>query len=295
VTFFRPNTTSRVAPWLATFAFAVSSMALIPDARGDEPPVKETKPEDAVSKRLHEFSQKSAADYELFRDELKKEPLTLVPQAVFHWKHDNDWRGDVFVWIYEGRPEVLGGVFFSPPSGNSRTVNHEFYSLALQPIGAIKTPRGTWKAESGIRLTPVPDAKPPATSEPLRGAQLREMARQFTVTMKDDEGQPWELRLLPQPLYRYSSPSQKVLDGALFTYVWTKGTDPDCVLLVEARDDGNGPKWVYTPVRMTFRALEMKHAGHSVWISERNAPDPLRPEPYTWFPVGILPIAEEPK
>jgi hypothetical protein len=56
--------------------------------------------------------------------------------------------------------------------------------------------------------------------------------------MKDNDGKPWELRLLPKPLYRYASRSQKVLDGALFAYVWTRGTDPEWLLLLEARDDG---------------------------------------------------------
>jgi hypothetical protein len=251
--------------------------------------------EDAFSKRLQEYSRTSAAEYELFRDEMKKEPLTFVPEAVFHWKQDNDWRGDVFVWTYAGRPEVVGGVFVSSLSGNARTVYHEFRSLALQPIATITSPAGSWRANSGILLTPVPEARLPAASEALRGVQLREMARRFTVAMKDNDGQPWELRLLPKPLYRYASPSQKVLDGALFAFVWTRGTDPECLLLLEARDEGQGTKWVYTPVRMTIRPLEMKHGERSIWISERNTPDPTRPEPGTTFVVGTLPVAEEPE
>lgn len=250
---------------------------------------------DAFTKRLQEYFQKSAAEYSLYRDEEGQVPLTFVPQAVFHWKADADWRGDVFVWTYEGRPEVVGGVFVSAPKGNVRSVYHEFRSVSLQPLGPVRTPGGTWKAESGIVLTPVPEAKEPASSESLRGTQLRDIAKQFTVTMKDNDGLPWELRLLPKPLYRYSSRSQNVLDGALFAYVWTRGTDPECLLLLEARDDGKGPKWVYTPVRLTVRPLEMKHAEKSVWISERNSPDPTRPEPGGVFGAGRLPLEDNPE
>jgi hypothetical protein len=261
----------------------------------DEPASKEPAPPDAFTKRLQDYFQKTAAEYTLYRDDEQEVPLTFVPQAVFHWKQDTDWRGDVFIWTHEGRPEVVGGVFVSSPSGGRRTIYQEFRSLSLQPLGAIRTRAGNWKPELGIVLTPVPEAKTPAASEALRGAQLRGMAKQFTVTMKDNEGQPWELRLLPQPLYRYASPAQKVLDGALFTYVWTRGTDPECLLLIEARDEGKGPAWVYTPVRNTVRPLEMKHAGNSIWVSQRGLPDPTRPEPGTSFAIGTLPIAEDPQ
>ena len=133
MTFLRNDSTSRgfsrsVAGGLLVASLLVSQTSHV---QSDQPATKTPSADDAFSKRLQEYCQKSAGTYELFRDEAKNEPLTFVPQAVFHWKHDNEWRGDIFVWTYEGRPEVVGGVFVSPPSGNWRTENHEFYSLAL--------------------------------------------------------------------------------------------------------------------------------------------------------------------
>jgi hypothetical protein len=278
---------------LSTALLLAGVFVALAAARADEPSTKDPA-EEPFNKRLQAYFQKSAAEYQLFRDENRTQPLEFVPEAVFHWKQDNDWRGDVFVWTYEGRPEVVGGVFVSSPSGNVRTVYHEFRSLALKPIGTITSPVGSWTADTGIVLTPVPKAQAPALSESLRGAQLRQIAKDFTVTMKND-GDPWELRLLPKPLYRYSSPSQKVVDGALFAYVWTRGTDPECLLLLEARDEEAGLRWVYTPVRFTVRPLEMKHSGTSIWTSERDVPNPNRPEPGTSFIVGTLPLEEVPE
>ena len=49
-----------------------------------------------------------------------------------------------------------------------------------------------------------------------------------------------ELRLLPQPLYRYepNDGDSPMVDGAVFGYVWTIGTDPEVLLVVEARRAG---------------------------------------------------------
>lgn len=60
---------------------------------------------------------------------------------------------------------------------------------------------------------------------------MRNLAREFSGWMKQD-GDVTQLRLLPQPIFRYKSRDMGVLDGALFALVW-KGTDPDVLLLLE--------------------------------------------------------------
>ena len=60
-------------------------------------------------------------------------------------------------------------------------------------------------------------------------ALRREPVMRFTAGPNDFQGE--DLRLLPQPLYRYE-PTNKdtpVIDGALFAYVWTGGLlTPKC-------------------------------------------------------------------
>ena len=75
---------------------------------------------------------------------------------------------------------------------------------------------------------------------------MRSLAREFNGRSLSDQGQAWELRLLPQPLYRYESTDPDVLDGALFTLVSSAGTDPEIILLLEARK---------TPVRCPSGSL----------------------------------------
>ena len=49
----------------------------------------------------------------------------------------------------------------------------------------------------------------------------------FTATSEDAKGGRWNRRLLPQPLYRYESTDPDVVDGALFAFVTSAGTDPE--------------------------------------------------------------------
>lgn len=215
-------------------------------------------------KWLQALFHEDAADYEFTLDEERSQPLKFVDKPVFHWKQDDDWRGDVFVWTYQGRPEIVGCILASRKEGDSRTIGHEFHSLALKPLPKVPTIAGSWQTKEGVSLLPVDAAPKPAETESLRLAQLRKLAREFTVSM-DHEGRPWELRLLPQPLYRYSSPDRGVIDGAIFAHVWTKGTDPEFLLVLECRKDGPDSSWFWIPVKFTTRALTVTRSDQQVW------------------------------
>jgi hypothetical protein len=67
------------------------------------------------------------------------------------------------------------------------------------------------------------------------------------------DGVDQELRLLSQPLYRYESTLPEVVDGALFTFV--TGTDPELMLVIEARRAFPGGAWeraARTSLRRSF-------------------------------------------
>ena len=189
--------------------------------------------------------------------------------------------GDVFVWTLNGRPEVVGCVG-SLPGRNSRGCFHEFHALTVnRKLQTTRLATGnTWRPDQ-LALTEVPGAGVPAESAPRRLAQMRSIARQFSPRMhvqlqglevqerQESDGGFDNLRLLPQPLYRHDRQAIKghkaVVDGALFSYVWTRGTDPELILLLEARKTPDGLKWFYAPLRFTFRELWLKHKGVEVW------------------------------
>ena len=76
-----------------------------------------------------------------------------------------------------------------------------------------------------------------------------------------------ELRLLPQPIHRYSAPKQGIHSGALFAFV--HGTDPEIWLLIEARgEDAEKVRWQYAVTRMTSSEVRLKHGDKKVWSGE---------------------------
>jgi hypothetical protein len=193
------------------------------------------------------------------------QPLALRSEPIMRWHNDDDWSGDVFVWTHEGRPEVIGCIL-SGPFDRLRYIYHEFHLLADKPIaGADVQDARRWQPAEGLKRERLADAPQPAASASARLVQMRKIARGFTATMEADGR--WELRLLPQPLMRYGDEDGDVIDGALFCYVWTKGTDPEVLLLLECRRDGE-LAWDYAPVLFTNRAVWLKREGREVWHAE---------------------------
>ena len=165
-------------------------------------------------------------------------------------------------------------------------VFHEFHVLADTPIAPVTLRGGsTWSPAEGLKLSPIPEAPQPADSAAGRLVQMRQLARKFTAHMEADG--TWELRLLTQPLHRYGRGDREamavVVDGALFAYVWTRGTDPELLLMLECRRDDDRLAWHYAPVRFSNRELWLKRDGAEVWRAESYSrlKDKLPTLPYT--------------
>jgi hypothetical protein len=210
-----------------------------------------------------------AQKYQFHHDAERQHELKLVEKPVMRWSNDDDWSGDVFVWTHAGQPEVIGCILAGPNDGGRRLMFHEFHLLAPRPIATIdlQTKR-RWQPAEGLIRSPVSEAPKPAETAPGRLTQMRQMARDFSALMEADGS--WELRLLPQPLYRYGQPKGEVIDGALFTYVWTKGTDPEVILLLECKTGEKGPAWRYAPVRFSNRPLALLYKEKEVWSAEAH-------------------------
>ncbi|HEV7224942.1 MAG TPA: hypothetical protein VGN42_19720, partial [Pirellulales bacterium] len=185
-------------------------------------------------------------------------------RPIMRWNNQGTWSGELFVWTYAGRPEVVGCMLSGPARGGRRNVSDEFHLLAEQPIAPADLQMGCrWAPDQGLKREPVAAAVKPAASAAARLVQMRKISREFTAYMQANT--PSELRLLPPPLFRYGDEQGDVRDGALFAYVWTKGTDPELILLLECRRTADGYAWHYAPVRFSTRALWLKYAGREVW------------------------------
>ena len=212
--------------------------------------------------------QADAEKYVFHHDVEQQHALKWHDQPIMRWANDDAWSGDVFVWTHAGRPQIVGCIL-SGPIGNSRLCYHEFHSLAEGPLAPVdlQTKR-RWAPELGVARLPVKGAPPPAESASGRLVQMRQLCRDFTAHMEADGS--WELRLLPQPLFRYGEKDAEVVDGALFAYVWTKGTDPELLLMLECRKSDDRLAWHYAPVRFSNRPLSLEHDGQEVWSVESH-------------------------
>jgi hypothetical protein len=171
-----------------------------------------------------------------------------------------------------GRPAAAASIqkWYAP----RQALHVELQSLAARPISAEYNSEELWNTEeAGVTFKVIPDSSPPARVAPARLREMRRMAREFRVHTKAvnrggdiDE----ELRLLAQPIYRYKSETLATIDGAIFSFV--RGTDPEVLLLMEARKLEGGGSWHYALAPMNSFEFHAFHQGHEVWQKPQLAP-----------------------
>lgn len=249
---------------------AVAGLSGVIGASGDD--AKPSPAEKKKVKRLLALSQGEAASYTIFRDSARREKLELRKEPVYEWTNvlrNGGQNGAVFVWTYRGRPEVVGSFHSNAADADpgKRAITHEFHSLSPEVLYPERDSPNRWQPKAGIVLKPVPDAARPADSPRQRLFQMRDMARKFSAHSIDAEKQTWQLRLLTEPLFRYASTDPQVIDGALFAFVTSAGTDPEVIVLLDAREGQAGLDWRYAVCRFSDLDLYVKHKDVEIWTS----------------------------
>jgi hypothetical protein len=248
--------------WLMAGALAAQTAPA-----ADEPP-------GAPKGALDQFVAEAKA-YTITHAGAKDAPLEFSPQPLLHWANParNGEDGAVFVWLKDGRPEVIGSVFEYPARG-AIVRKHAFHSLSSTSLVAESEGVEVWSPKiAGVKFAPVEGADPPADSPRRRLSQMRDLARQFTLQLVDLREGKSELRLMTQPLVRYEPKAGPTKDGAIFAFAI--GTDPEALLLLEARDSGGAPRWEYAFARFHFVTISAQHSDKQVWSVEPD-PDMMR-------------------
>ena len=252
-------------------------------------------PADSLAKKMLPIYRKEIAAYSLAVESAPKKKLDLRKEPVFEWSNPVRQRlqqGVIFLWLRDGRPAALGCIFSWPdPRLPGRRVIHEFHALDSEKL-LVSRPNALneWKPQEGLERKDIPDAGTPVASRGTRLVQMRRLARQFTA-QEIDKGKRCELRLLPAPLYRYPEAKSGVIDGALFALVSTDGTDPELLLLIEAREKGGKLRWQYACGRFSDCSLYVQHKGKEVWSLIRSATNTRRHDPlhlYRSYPDKVV-------
>lgn len=215
---------------------------------------------------LRKLMDESLAWDELFVNERSMTPMTM--RVAMRWANNTRGSEDgmTVLFLADGRPEAVCCVY-----PWVKSLNHEFDSLSRGTLIAKRDGDVVWRPEKpGVQFQIVPEADAPTETPAARLRQMKSMANQFSSTMlgwRADKGDREELRLLPQPLYRYESKRGDVLDGAVFAFV--QGTDPETLLLLEAFKSGDRIEWQFAFARRTSGELEGRHKGKVVWHADR--------------------------
>jgi hypothetical protein len=212
--------------------------------------------EQEAKKRL-EYMQAAVNGLESKSSELKAKALTASDKPLLRYsdptrgldeKNPKNVLLDAGVWRLgaEGRPTALVTIeMYQPPKG-PRVLSYEFLSLTTSKFSLKhKTEDIHWDATaSGLTLKELPDAPKPATTAALRLTQMRQLAKRFGAKERFNKDL-LECRLLAQPIDRYSSEADKIVDGAIFALA--NGTNPEIGIVLES----DGEHWRYGILRLT--------------------------------------------
>ncbi len=220
------------------------------------------------------------AEYARFRQAIKayrpvvaatNRSLPLGAEPLLNWGNPvrQQERGSVFIWTQDGRPSILGSAF-TYVYENTKYDKHEFVSLAAEPLRMTLGDEVVWApAGNTVAWREPPRLPTPATSEPQRLTQMRGLARTFQVRLVSDTGDRTQLRVMTQPLFRYTAPDANVIDGAMFSFV--VATDPEALLLIEAVGPAGDATWRYAFARFHYWQLDAIDAtGETVWTAEAD-------------------------
>lgn len=270
------------------------SLVLAAASLGQVAPLTEQAAEDAGRKQRQAIMKERAAELALYRGTAGKEPLTLTAEPVLRYSNAEREIGSLdgltFLWLVGQRPVAAVSL-------SVRRVRNEIYrectSLVGEPLECRSGETAVWSPKAGGLLAqPLADAPTPADGKPQRLAQMRSLARRFTASCYNSRtDEPTELRLLPQPLYRYADEKEHILDGSLFAFVVSN--DPELFLLLEAAsaDATSEPSWRYGLARMSSLKETVRLDDKEVWTAANFYRDPnedRKTGPYIEARVGTF-------
>jgi hypothetical protein len=253
------------ATTVARFLLVALPLLALPALAAQPEPGKKDEPSGVQKERLAAM-KRMASRYEISAGKDGETKLKLTEEPVLRWSNPERGNGDGCLYLFTdaGRPRAALTIYLTE---DRKAWNHEFQSLADRPLVAKKGQAVAWAPDKpGVEFKPVPKAPAPADTAAGRLVQMRALADRFTatVTFREDKS---ALRRLGAPVYRYGDEKRDPLDGAVFAFV--QATDPEVLLLLEARVVSGMAQWHYALARQTMWVVEVDCDGRAVWAVEK--------------------------
>ncbi|HZL89804.1 MAG TPA: hypothetical protein VFB96_15670 [Pirellulaceae bacterium] len=244
-------------------------LLLAQTAAGQQPADAAAKSEATPAAKALAAFKAEAGQFNISVEGSESDKLALEKEPVLRWTNParTGEDGALFVWASKsGRPAVIGTIF-TYRLGDKANRKHELHSLALAPLSAEFKGQTVWSPrEAGLSFQPLEKAPAVAATGRQRLSQMKALARDFSASMRDMQDEQYQLRLLTQPLVRYEPKDEQVLDGAIFAF--SLGTDPEVLLIIEARGSKDSHQWQYALARFHYIEITVQHLDRQVWRAE---------------------------
>lgn len=225
-----------VGGWVAGLLLAIAAMG-----QADEP----EKREDAeLAARRLELMKGRMAEV-LVKSDAEDFPEKFVGRPIFRYTDPARSYVAAAIWKLgeEGRPLAFITTELHRQYRGSPRIVYEYLSLTPTRFTATGGDVGWAPEASALEFKAVPDTAAPDATPERRLLQLRAIARRFASHEMLGE-ERCELRLMPQPIDRYTPSEAERADGAVFLF--TFGTNPEAALFLES----DGKAWSYAAGRL---------------------------------------------
>lgn len=242
---------------------ALLCLAIVPTVRSDD------EGEAAKKARLKEAAEHMQLLEMISSSGDKTVPLLESPLLIFGDAARSNENGTLWAWGASGRPLAMVELY-EPASGDSWV--HAATLTSTEKITLKTTSAAKWQPESiQLRPQPIPEAAVPAAKEAQRLRQVKDLARRFDAhEFWDPDNSRFELRLLVQPVLRYSDTKASIHDGAIF--VMAHGTNPEALVFIEAIGKTlEEARWHCGFARLGSAEIHVELDGKEVWKADRAA------------------------
>jgi hypothetical protein len=195
-------------------------------------------------------------------------PFAPLKKPVLHRMQEvqGSSKGSVLAWPEpSGRRVTICDVFLNAEGPGRYSLDNEWQSLSASPPRAESSDRVLFNATGpGLEWKPIPNAPAPADMPPGRDRQARRLVERFSSDLVDRENERIHLRLLTTPLHRHDTNDSPVSrGGALIAFC--QQTDPELLLLIEARKSDAGYRWEYAVTGFSDMDLYLRLDVSEVW------------------------------
>lgn len=222
---------------------------------------------------VHQWADEVAAKIEVTVGP-NDQPATLVSQSLLRWSTaiNNVIYGDCYIWTLDDRPVSFLSIYDVIGSRvNPRCL--ELQSLCPLSLSAKANDVTFWTPDNpGLQWADLDIAANQLPNAEAAQRRLRSVSTSFegNICEVDDQQKLHQLRLMPQPIYKYESDS-KTTAGAMFAFV--DGTDPEILVLLEVPLKTDA-KVRYALVRQSHRRLVVNRDGKKLLELPQIVPHP---------------------